>query len=179
MFKHIFVSTDGSRCGNAALPLAARLAATCGAQVTVAYVMPDLLGVYEGPYTRDYGHEYAQALKESQGILQSAAAAFEPGVKTLLLDGRARTVTDCLLEAVSAQEADVIVMSTHGRGWLDHLLLGSVAQGVLRHAPVPVLLVRGSAVPHMSTSHEADHPQASTAADSISPHISHISGPEK
>lgn len=142
MFKHIFVSTDGSRCGNAALPLAARLAATCGAQVTVAYVVPDVIGVYEGPYTRDYAHEYAQAQAYGRDVLRSAAAEIGAGAKTLLLDGRASNVTNCLLEAARAQGADVIVMSTHGRGGLVHLLLGSVAEGILRHASVPVLLVR-------------------------------------
>jgi hypothetical protein len=39
-------------------------------------------------------------------------------------------------------EADLVVVGTHGRGWLAHFLLGSVAEGVVRRAPCPVLVVR-------------------------------------
>jgi nucleotide-binding universal stress UspA family protein len=43
-------------------------------------------------------------------------------------------------------EADLVVVGTHGRGWLAHFLLGSVAEGVVRRAPCPVLVVRPAGV---------------------------------
>lgn len=143
MIRHVLVTTDGSACALVALPVAAGLAAACGAQTTVAYVLPDPLGTFEGPYSRDYGRSYAQALAQGRAALEGAAEVLGPGTQTALLDGRGRPVAACLLDAARGSGADVIVMATHGRGPLGRLLLGSVAEAVLRHAEVPVLLVRG------------------------------------
>ena len=49
---------------------------------------------------------------------------------------------EALVEAAKRWSADLIVLGTHGRRGLQHLVLGSVAEGVVRLAPVPVLLVR-------------------------------------
>ncbi|WP_221090859.1 universal stress protein [Deinococcus aquaedulcis] len=141
MFNHLFVSTDGSACGDAALPLAAGLADTCGAALTVAYVVPNVQTGYDGPYVRDIEQDLEAARQEGRAILR-AAAARRAGTQTLLLDGRASPVATCLLEAAQAQGADLIVMSTHGRSGLGRLLLGSVAEQVVRRAAVPVLLAR-------------------------------------
>jgi nucleotide-binding universal stress UspA family protein len=64
-----------------------------------------------------------------------------PGVSwKVWYDEPARAVVD----AARYNGADLIVMSTHGRGGLSRLLLGSVAESVVRTAPAPVLLVRGA-----------------------------------
>ena len=53
-------------------------------------------------------------------------------------------VTAPLLAAeAKAWPADLIVIGTHGRRGVDHLLMGSVAEGVVRISPVPVMLIRG------------------------------------
>jgi nucleotide-binding universal stress UspA family protein len=52
-----------------------------------------------------------------------------------------------ILEYVAAQHPDLIVMGTHGRGLVGHLLLGSVAERVVRASPVPVLTVHGKPAP--------------------------------
>ena len=49
-----------------------------------------------------------------------------------------------ICEVAKGQAADLIVMGTHGRTGLDHILLGSVAERVVRHAPCPLLTVRQS-----------------------------------
>lgn len=49
-----------------------------------------------------------------------------------------------ILQAANRDGADLIVMATHGRSGLDHFVLGSVAERVVRESPVPVLTVRGS-----------------------------------
>ena len=50
--------------------------------------------------------------------------------------------TEEIVNAAKKLPADIIVISTHGRGGLKHVLLGSVAERVVRHAPCPVLVVR-------------------------------------
>ena len=53
-------------------------------------------------------------------------------------------VADCVLQVAERKAPDIIVMSTHGRSGLGRWLLGSVADKVLRHAGIPVLLVRST-----------------------------------
>ena len=62
---------------------------------------------------------------------------------------RASVVVGTPLEVIlaAAESADVIVMATTGRGALSHLLVGSVAEKVVRHAPVPVLTIGRDATP--------------------------------
>lgn len=67
-------------------------------------------------------------------------------------------VTDEILRFAREQHADLIVMATHGRKGLGRMLLGSVAENVLRRAPCPVLTLRG----HLETL--ADEPASSLAA---------------
>ncbi|MEO7037714.1 MAG: universal stress protein [Polyangiaceae bacterium] len=50
--------------------------------------------------------------------------------------------TLAIVQLATDVEADLVVVGTHGRGWLAHFLLGSVAEGVIRQAPCPVLVVR-------------------------------------
>ena len=52
-------------------------------------------------------------------------------------------VVDAIVDEAKRWRADLIVIGTHGRRGVSHLLLGSVAEGVVRLAPAPVLLVRG------------------------------------
>jgi nucleotide-binding universal stress UspA family protein len=64
-------------------------------------------------------------------------------VTSALADGM---VEDAILERVQTKPADLIVMTTHGRGSMSRFWLGSVAVELVRHGPVPILLVRPTAV---------------------------------
>jgi nucleotide-binding universal stress UspA family protein len=59
-----------------------------------------------------------------------------------LLKAQTRREADVIVDFARDNHADLIVMGTHGRTGLERLLLGSVAEGVAHHAPVPLLLVR-------------------------------------
>jgi len=145
MFERIFVTTDGSVLGNAALPYAANLARQYAAPLTLAYVAPDPYShlALLGPYTTSYTLEYERGLEDGQQILDTAVRLLGgQDVKTLLLDGRAQDVADCLIQAATDNGAQLIVMSSHGHGGLVQLLLGSVAARVLHQAAIPVMVVR-------------------------------------
>ncbi len=139
--KRILVPIDFSDCAKKALRYAIPLAKEHGAAITLLYVVPPAYAV--GEYG---GFDYA--------CLQAAAqAGSERQLKTLVLDEvqgevSADTVVRSgspaveIVEAARDLPADVIVISTHGRTGLKHMLIGSVTEHVVCRAPCPVLVVR-------------------------------------
>ena len=61
------------------------------------------------------------------------------------------TPVDRILDYIDKSHIDLAVMGTHGRGPVGHLLLGSVAERIVRRSPVPVLTVKGDVRPATST----------------------------
>jgi nucleotide-binding universal stress UspA family protein len=111
-----------------------------GAEVHVLYVVPD-------PTPQDWAVG-ATALVVSD-LLEKWRGAAEERLEAIALDGvetlRAIRVGHAFVEIVryaTDNAIDMIVMGTHGRGPVKHLLLGSVAEKVVRKAPCPVLTVR-------------------------------------
>jgi nucleotide-binding universal stress UspA family protein len=140
--KKILVPIDFSDCSKKALQYAIPLARQHGAALTLLYVVPQPSFV-GGEYT---GIEYArleddQAVsgKKQLGALIANEVQGEVPAETLVRSGM--PVVE-ILEAAKALPADLIVISTHGRTGLKHVLLGSVAEDVVRRAPCPVLVVR-------------------------------------
>jgi nucleotide-binding universal stress UspA family protein len=81
----------------------------------------------------------AQRLTYLRSLAQRLRDDFGLGISTAMLDG---PVADTLATHAVDSGADLVVMTTHGRGGLSRLWLGSVAEGVVREATVPVLVVR-------------------------------------
>src|SRR5688572_18186977 len=80
--------------------------------------------------------------KEAEAYLEPVAAALRAkGVETSWAIRRGRPA-DEILAAAKESGADLLAMATHGRTGLGRLLFGSVAEAVLRHAPVPVFMIR-------------------------------------
>ncbi len=144
MFKRILVPVDFSDSALQALDYAIDLARKFKAELVVVHVLEpvyypgagDMYGVYD--MSSAY-REIERAGREQLAHLASQLRAKRLSVRTLLLVGSAPYA---IAEAAKKQKADVIVMSTHGRTGLAHVLLGSVAEGVLRTATCPVLTVR-------------------------------------
>lgn len=143
VFQNIVVATDGSPSSQAAAKTAAELAAQLGARVTLIYVFePIKYALPEGyvPYTSDQltdmTEHFEQMLRSAKAEVTAAGA---PAVETRLLQGVA---SDEICEFAKREGADLIVVGTHGRGLIERVLLGSVAEKVVRAASVPVLTVR-------------------------------------
>jgi nucleotide-binding universal stress UspA family protein len=85
---------------------------------------------------RDYESSYLSRLT---GRIQAAAPGLTVTARNLDPDG---PFIDALVEAVDATSSELVAMATHGRGPLARLLLGSVTDQLVRHAPVPVLVLR-------------------------------------
>ena len=138
MFTRILVPTDFSKPSDAALAHARRLAGNTGATIHLLHVVDNMFlrAVLGDP------HDYETAALRQ---LQDRAPA-QPGVSFLLTVERSDEPADEITSYARTHGIDLIVMGTHGRGRMAHLLLGSVAEKVARTAPCPVLTMRDA--PH-------------------------------
>jgi len=144
MFKHILVPVDGSNTAQVAVDKATELAKAFGSTVTVIYVIDPY------PFTgvgTDFAYGQAEYLSaataEANAAVHAAKEAFvKTGVKADTSVIEAHTAWRGIVEAGASLNADLIVMGSHGRSGLEKLVLGSVAQAVLSHTKLPVLVVR-------------------------------------
>jgi nucleotide-binding universal stress UspA family protein len=135
MFNRILVPTDFSRASDAALAHGRMLAGSAGATVHLLHIVDNafLAAVLADP--RDY--ESAAYEKLQQRLPDESLGG-------ILAVERSEAPADTITRYARAHNIDLIVMGTHGRGRVAHLLLGSVAEKVARTAPCPVLTMRES-----------------------------------
>jgi nucleotide-binding universal stress UspA family protein len=148
MFHTILVPLDGSHWSEQALPLAQRIAQQNGAQLLLAHVHLPAISMYLETWNlvtvpviddtldaeaRDRDRAY---LADMQKRLTAETGLT---VDTALLDG---PISDTLTTFAAARHADLIVMTTHGRGAFGRFWIGSVADELIRQSCVPTLLVR-------------------------------------
>lgn len=147
MYRHLLVPLDGSRLASKALGHAFPLAKALGARVTLFHASPEYPvgvagdGVVYAPFTRA---EYVDLRKKEAAHIFAAASRKATGLG--LAVGTAHVIAAAPWQAILAtarkQKCDAIVMSSHGRGGVASLLLGSETQHVLAHSHLPVLVVR-------------------------------------
>ena len=148
MFHNILVPVDGSEPSNSAVVFALRMAAEEHAAVTFAHAV-EVARIIAMTSTSAIGPQYAldAAMQAGREILAEARQqAAEGGVKAMteLLEG---DCVDSLLDLAERMKADLIVVGSHGRGGISRALLGSVAEGILRRATVPVLVTHAPKKP--------------------------------
>jgi nucleotide-binding universal stress UspA family protein len=139
-FKTILFATDFSPASRVAFGIASALARDYKARVIAMHVVePVRVGYAE--FTTYVGPEENRG--EAMAMLHALKAPSPTvTIEYRLLEGDPATV---ITETAEETEADLIVMGTHGRTGLARIVMGSVAEEVLRHAPCPVLTVRGLA----------------------------------
>ena len=148
MYKHILVSTDGSKLSAKAVRTAVRLAKALGAKVTGAYVLaPFVAPVYNEAmaYTQLFNPKRLKelAVKEAKKALAAVEIEAETaGVPCSTLSTTNEHPWRGIVRAAQARKCDVIIMASHGRRGLAGLLLGSETNKVLTHSKIPVLVCR-------------------------------------
>ena len=149
MFKRILVPVDFSPPSDAALEYARSVAARYDASL-------HLLHVAEDPYRAFYSAEVY--VPEVEGLREEVLSDTEKRLKNQLrppdvtefhatAESIIGTPAGSIVEYATGHDIDLIVMGTHGRGGMSHLLMGSVAERVVRTAPCPVLTVREARKP--------------------------------
>jgi nucleotide-binding universal stress UspA family protein len=140
--KNILVATDFSEQAHQAVLHAIELAKKIGASVHLLHVYSiPVVGLPEGG-VMPTGKMLDQIIGDSRGALEKVAAECAPsGVlgQHILRAGDAREV---IVSTAKELAVDLVVVGTHGRRGLSRVILGSVAESVVRTAPCPVLTVR-------------------------------------
>jgi nucleotide-binding universal stress UspA family protein len=143
--KRVLVPTDFGEAAGTALSYGRALASAFGATLDVLHVTQDMfassLGVEmaNGPVVLDVQREVdAFARKELEQLVGNAGGG--PPTKTVILTSNGPAAL--IVQYAKNQQIDLIVMGTHGRKAVEHFLMGSVAEKVVRTAPCPVLTVR-------------------------------------
>ena len=142
--KHILVPIDFSGYAAYALDYAIGLAKVLQARLTLLHVADMTpLGVAESatPRSPSFWQELETGIAESmEGLLSRAHAAGLQGEIAIVQGAPFQMIIDTARD----KGVDLIVMGTHGRTGLTHILMGSVAERVVRLAPCPVLVTRGT-----------------------------------
>ena len=148
MFTRILVPTDFSEPSDAALEYARTVATKFGGTL-------HLLHVIEDPYRAAYAAEvYVPELADlrddliadAKARLDASLSAHDHSALDATAEALIGTPAWTIVEYANGHDIDLIVMGTHGRGGVSHLLMGSVAEKVVRTATCPVLTTRGGEI---------------------------------
>jgi nucleotide-binding universal stress UspA family protein len=140
--KHILVPVDFSESTQPAIDCALELAGKYSARITLCHVLQLMYNAGVPPvftFEKEVKTVQEEATKQLRQLAGSLAPMAE--VDTAMEAG---VPWDRIVHFADEHGADLIVMATHGRSGLKHLMLGSVAERVVQHAPCSVLVVRGN-----------------------------------
>ncbi len=145
MYKQILIPVDGSNTSKLALQEAIKLAKVHHSRLCLIHIVDETI-----PYTDIEGSMDIVTLHDAlttagSAILHNAlktAKELNIEAETKLLEVVGGRIADYIVEEAKRWPADIIVIGTHGRRGFDRFIMGSVAEGVARIAPIPVLLVR-------------------------------------
>jgi len=143
----LLVPVDGSPTSTKALDIAIGLARLNGAHIRLFHVIDELDHVngFETPKT--YREEMLPLMRAGgeKMLAQMRCRATEQGLvcDSVLVESGAGRVCEQVAEEARLVHADMVVLGSHGRRGLARMLMGSDAEQIVRHAPVPVLVVKG------------------------------------
>jgi nucleotide-binding universal stress UspA family protein len=147
MYKRILVPLDGSVISEAVLPHAEELARALDIEIVLLHVEVSPAPEFD-PHTYPLA-PLPEGVKEMHKVeksyIKTVCSKLErEGVRaTYLL--REGPVAETIMDAAEVMQANLIAMSTHGRTGMLRLLLGSVAEKVVHHSRIPVMLIRPAA----------------------------------
>jgi len=145
LYSSILVPVDASAPSECGLREAIRIALATQARVVVLNVVNEFPMLMDPVSMADYGNLLEALHRNGEEIAAKAAKAVkDAGLEcdSTVLDAASGSVAALIVEQVVERRCDLVVMGTHGRRGMKRLALGSDAELVVRHCPVPVLLVK-------------------------------------
>ena len=140
--KTVMVTTDLSDTAKKAFPLAQRFADAFEAKLVVLFVqesVPPLVVEYTAVNVDELTRMQSAWTSETLSAFVEEQLGSTEGVT---IETAVGTPHEEIVRRAKAIRADLVVMATHGRGFISHAILGSTTERVVRHAPCPVLVVR-------------------------------------
>jgi nucleotide-binding universal stress UspA family protein len=142
VLRKILIATDGSKAAEKAVDFGVQIAGLSGAKVYAVYVI-DTTPYYSIPLDEVWSKEVYEQLEtmgnEITSDVEKAAKAAGLEAESLVLKG---DPAERIIKFAEEQSVDMIVVGSHGIGGFERLVIGSVSEKVVRHAKVPVLVVR-------------------------------------
>ena len=148
MYKSILIPTDGSELAMKAVEHGLALAKSANAAVTFVTATADWSAaemaelVERGVPEPVQDYEKKAAAWASKVLAECEARAKQVSVSCTTVHVKDKAAADAIVETAKSKGCDLIVMSSHGRGGVGRVLLGSVATKVLTYSTIPVLICR-------------------------------------
>jgi nucleotide-binding universal stress UspA family protein len=152
--QKILLPTDFSGCANFALPYAASIAHATGATIICVHVVEPVVpavgytGLAEPMPIADISDQLEDSAERQLPKLAECEECAGLNVEEVIVHGDAAAE---IVRVAAEREADLIVISSHGRTGLGRMIFGSTAEAVVRHARCPVLVVKP---PHVEETEE-------------------------
>jgi nucleotide-binding universal stress UspA family protein len=146
VYERALIPLDGSMVAEGIIPFILQTAGPLGLDVTLLRVVTPsrpAVAVEAGPVVLDNTEELRA---EAEAYLVPIATELRANGIRVTTEVRRGDPVDEILAAIQDSKADLVIMTTHGRTGFGRLLFGSVAEAVLRHADVPVILMRQTEV---------------------------------
>ncbi|OGW58940.1 MAG: hypothetical protein A2Y48_08535 [Nitrospirae bacterium RIFCSPLOW2_12_42_9] len=141
-FGKILFPTDFSESAENASRYALSLAKKYASKVYVIHVIEPFT------YTTEFGLDFSAQLKEMEASARRLLDDIAASIKKTNLDVESVLITGEpfveIIKYARKEQVDLIVMATHGRSGIEHMLMGSVAEKVVRKSPCPVLTIKKS-----------------------------------
>jgi nucleotide-binding universal stress UspA family protein len=144
MYKSVLVALDGSPWSESVLPFLEQIAGPLDLEVVLFHAVQPLPGTATTALGRSAEDDLRIRSNEAREYLAPLAAELRDKGVRARVEVRAGDPVREILAAAGEVGADLIGMSTHGRGGLTRMLIGSVADTVQRQADIPVLLLRAT-----------------------------------
>jgi len=148
MYRRILVPVDGSETAERGLQEALGLAKLCGASLVLLHVVEYYPMMMEMATSTTWEQVSSDLREHGRRVLErahDAATAAALASESHLEDAAAARVCDVIVDQAREHRCDLVVMGTHGRRGVQHAIIGSDAERVIRMSPVPLLLVKSAA----------------------------------
>ncbi|HEY3301221.1 MAG TPA: universal stress protein [Methylophilaceae bacterium] len=145
MFKKILCPFDGSDTSTKGLNEAIKLAKSCQAKLRILHIVDCFYPFLDGIELTNFNQVLEAMRERGKSILEQAKnLAQKEGleVEIELTETMSNKVADAIVNQAKTWQADLIVIGTHGHRGINHFLLGSDAEAVVRNSSVPVLTVK-------------------------------------
>jgi nucleotide-binding universal stress UspA family protein len=142
--RKILLPTDFSEPSRRAVEYAASLAKSLDASVHLIHVLEEPLMVGAARAAAQTTEAREQRYQDGRATLIDVASTLHRPANVVSVEVRTGIAAEEIVRAAIDYGCDLIVMATHGRSGMKHLMMGSVAEKVIRTAPCPVMVVRDS-----------------------------------